>query len=182
MPAERKSRIFSATAWNEWLSRRSVKLSLKALQFLLVGGVVIYLIGRVSEIGWGEVRRSLPESIWFYLLFGVMYFVIPVSELVSYKAMRWPIGFSSLPMFVRKRVYQLQRPLTCTIHSGPFQMFAMRRWTALSREGSAQPIALCDRSFGKPPRSKSSKGTMIRAASKGCAPVASWTTRREHLP
>lgn len=105
MPAERKSRIFSATAWNEWLSRRSVKLSLKALQFLLVGGVVIYLIGRVSEIGWGEVRRSLPESVWFYLLFGVMYFVIPVSELVSYKAMRWPIGVSSLPMFVRKRVY-----------------------------------------------------------------------------
>ncbi len=105
MASGRKSRIFSAPAWNEWLSRRSVKLALKALQFLLVGGVVIYLIGRVSEIGWGEVRRSLPESIWFYLLFGVMYFVIPVSELVSYKVMRWPIGFSSLPMFVRKRVY-----------------------------------------------------------------------------
>lgn len=82
-----------------------MRLSLRALQFLLVGGVVIYLVGRVSEIGWGEVRRSLPESIWFYLLFGVMYFVIPLSELVSYKTMRWPIGFSSLPMFVRKRVY-----------------------------------------------------------------------------
>lgn len=105
LAAGRKSRIVSATAWNEWLSRRSVKLALKALRFLLVGGVVTYLIGRVSEIGWGEVRRSLPESIWFYLLFGVMYFVVPVSELVSYKAMRWPVGFSSLPMFVRKRVY-----------------------------------------------------------------------------
>jgi hypothetical protein len=103
--AGRKSRIFSATAWNEWLSRRSVKLALKALQFLLVGGVVVYLIGRVSEIGWSEVRRSLPESVWFYLLFGVMYFVIPVSELLSYRLMNWPVGLSSLPMFVRKRVY-----------------------------------------------------------------------------
>lgn len=105
MAAGRKSRIFSVTAWNEWLSRRPVKLTLKVLQLLLVGGVVIYLIGRVSEIGWSEVRRSLPESIWFYLLFGVMYLVIPLSELVSYRVMRWPIGVSSLPMFVRKRVY-----------------------------------------------------------------------------
>ncbi|MGE4059613.1 MAG: hypothetical protein AB7E69_12175 [Sphingomonadales bacterium] len=105
MAAGRNSRIFSATAWNEWLSRRSVRLALKALQLLLVGGVVVYLISRVSEIGWSEVRRSLPESIWFYLLFGVVYFVIPVSELISYRVMRWPVRFSSLPMFVRKRVY-----------------------------------------------------------------------------
>jgi hypothetical protein len=83
-----------------------VKLALKGVQLLLVGGVVGYLIWRISDIGWGEVRRSLPGSPWFYLLFGLMYFVVPVSELISYRLMNWPIGFwSSLPMFVRKRVY-----------------------------------------------------------------------------
>lgn len=94
------------TVWNQWLSRRWVKLALKAIQFLLVTGVVIYLISRISEIGWREVRRSLPASIWFYVLFGVMYFAVPVSELVSYRQMGWRIGFwRTLPMFVRKRIY-----------------------------------------------------------------------------
>ena len=106
MASWRESRFFSVAAWNEWLSRPSAKLALKALQVVLVGGVVIYLINRISDIGWGEVRRSLPGTPWFYVLFALMYFVIPVTELITYRAMHWPIRFwASLPMFVRKRVY-----------------------------------------------------------------------------
>jgi hypothetical protein len=119
-----KSRLFSLTAWNQTLSRRPVRLALKAVQWLVVGGVLLYLVGRISEIGWGEVRRSLPDSIWFYVLFGAMYLVIPVSELVSYKVMRWRIGFwRSLPMFVRKRVYNY----AVMSYSGEAYMFLWAR-------------------------------------------------------
>lgn len=83
-----------------------MKLALRALQFVLVIGVLVWLGLRVNRIGWHDVRRSLPESVWFYVLFVPMYFAVPVTELLSYRAMRWRIGFwRSLPMFVRKRVY-----------------------------------------------------------------------------
>jgi hypothetical protein len=94
------------TAWNHWLAQRPVRLALKAVQFLLVGGVLAWLVLRVDSIGWNEISRSLPESPWFYILFVGIYLAIPVAELVTYRTMRWRIPFwRGLPMFVRKRVY-----------------------------------------------------------------------------
>lgn len=124
MAAWQKSRVFSLTAWNHWLSRRPVKAALKVVQLLLVGGVLVYLASRIAEIGWSEVRRSLPETIWFYVLFVAMYFVIPVAELLTYRTMRWRIGFwRSLPMFVRKRVYNY----AVMSYSGEAYMFLWAR-------------------------------------------------------
>lgn len=124
MAAWQKSRVFSLTAWNQWLSRGAVKAALKVVQLLLVGGVLLYLASRIAEIGWSEVRRSLPETVWFYVLFVAMYFVIPVAELLTYRTMRWRIGFwRSLPMFVRKRVYNY----AVMSYSGEAYMFLWAR-------------------------------------------------------
>ncbi|MEN3951727.1 hypothetical protein [Iodidimonas sp. SYSU 1G8] len=110
---------------------------MKAMQLLLVGGVLVYLASRIAEIGWSEVRRSLPETIWFYVLFVAMYFVIPVAELFTYRTMRWRIGFwRSLPMFVRKRVYNY----AVMSYSGEAYMFLWaRRHLAL---GSRQILSM----------------------------------------
>lgn len=107
------------------------------MQLLLVGGVLVYLASRIAEIGWSEVRRSLPETIWFYVLFVAMYFVIPVAELFTYRTMRWRIGFwRSLPMFVRKRVYNY----AVMSYSGEAYMFLWaRRHLAL---GSRQILSM----------------------------------------
>jgi hypothetical protein len=77
----------------------------KWLRVLFVLGVVAYLIVRLTAIGWADVWISLPRTPWFYVLFFVMFFALPVSELAVYRLIWGASVLRSFPVFVRKRAY-----------------------------------------------------------------------------
>lgn len=68
---------------------------------IVVFGLIIY---QLTDIGWGNIWRSLPTEPLFYLLFLVIYFLLPLSETVAYK-ITWGIPyFKSIPIFIKKRI------------------------------------------------------------------------------
>ena len=60
-----------------------------SLTFFVVIGAVLY--SQVKDTDWPEVLRSLPTSPWFYLLFLVRTFLLPVTEVLCYSAV-WGIN------------------------------------------------------------------------------------------
>jgi hypothetical protein len=72
---------------------------------LFLAGLVGYLVIRFSEIGWGDILSSLPTDWRFYLIFVLLYFMLPIIESVIYR-LSWgtPVG-RNLPVFIKKRVY-----------------------------------------------------------------------------
>ena len=86
-------------------ARPAVRRSLRIAQAVLFVAVVIYLLVRLSEVGWGGVFSALPDSAWFYLIFVVRYFLQPLSEIPVYElAWRTPL-WRHWTAFIRKRVY-----------------------------------------------------------------------------
>lgn len=74
-------------------------------QYGLLACIVIYLVLRLSKVGWGEVADALPTSLFFYLIFIVRYFALPLSEIPTYELVwRRPL-WRYFSAFVRKRVY-----------------------------------------------------------------------------
>jgi hypothetical protein len=82
-----------------------VAQALKALRWVFLAGVLAFLIHKLSEVGWAEVAQSLPTNPLFYLIFGLIYCILPASEVVVYRWLwRRPMA-RSFPVFVRKRVF-----------------------------------------------------------------------------
>lgn len=76
----------------------------KFARLLGFGAILAFLAHQLSEVGWGEIWRSLPRTPWFYLVLGAMYLLLPVSEAVIY-GRTWDVGARSLfPVLIRKRV------------------------------------------------------------------------------
>jgi hypothetical protein len=78
---------------------------LSVLQYALLAGIVAYLIGRLSGIGWAGVIDALPTSPLFYLIFLVRYFAPPLTELVTYEIVWRRSLWRHFSAFIRKRVY-----------------------------------------------------------------------------
>lgn len=68
--------------------------------------VILALIGwNLSDIGWLEVLSSLPTHPLFYILFGVLYLSLPVTEVFIYRQV-WKFRASEgFRAFLTKRVY-----------------------------------------------------------------------------
>lgn len=83
----------------------SGKRVLKWSQRLFLLAILIWLTYQLTEIGWGNVWNSLPTQFAFYLLFVLMYFQLPLFEVLIYK-ITWTFTFlKSIPIFLLKRVY-----------------------------------------------------------------------------
>ncbi len=68
-------------------------------------GVIVYLVYRLGQLGWGDLLEALPTSPWFYLLFLVIYLVQPLAELITYRQI-WPVpSWAGLRALIRKRVF-----------------------------------------------------------------------------
>ena len=71
----------------------------------MTGLIFLYLIYRVEQIGWADVRHALPTAPLFYLLFFVIYLCQPASELLIYRLI-WKVGlWRCFPVFVRKKIF-----------------------------------------------------------------------------
>lgn len=81
------------------------KVVLTSLKYAFNGLIIIYLIREVLKIGWRETLTLLPVQPWFYILFLVLYFALPISEYFIYKIV-WPINFrNSISAFITKKIY-----------------------------------------------------------------------------
>lgn len=82
--------------------RRIIADSLRAT---IVLAIVVFLVVRISQLGWRAVLDGLPRTPWFYLIFLIMYFTLPVTEAVAYGLIWRRSPWQLLPATLRKRVY-----------------------------------------------------------------------------
>ena len=83
----------------------AVKRATTVIQYLLLAGVIVYLVKRLSEVGWSDVLHSLPTAPLFYIIFTLRYFAQPLSEIPTYELVwRKPL-WRYVTAFIRKRVY-----------------------------------------------------------------------------
>lgn len=85
--------------------KRSLMIALRVLQVTFVTAVVVFLAGRLSDIGWSDVADALPTTPWYYIFFLGWFFAIPIAELFVYKLIWGENLTSRLGVFLRKRVY-----------------------------------------------------------------------------
>lgn len=72
---------------------------------LLIGGVFLFLIKQLYEVGWQDILTNLPTHPLFYILFLFIYLGLPVAETFIYRLI-WALPFrASFPLLLKKRVY-----------------------------------------------------------------------------
>jgi len=64
-----------------------------------------YLVLRLNQLGWGDLLHGLPRTPWFYVIFVLMYFTLPMTETVAYSLIWKRPTLELLPAMLRKRVY-----------------------------------------------------------------------------
>ena len=91
------------------------KISSRVLQVLIIG----FLIYQLVQLGWREFLTALPSNPIFYIIVLINYFLLPISEIFTYR-ISWPITAKiGLPIFIKKRV--LNKDVFA--YSGEIQLF-----------------------------------------------------------
>lgn len=85
---------------NEQLKDRLAKIGRISIQVTIIG----YLVYQLYEIGLPTLIKSLPTNPLFYLLYVLIYFSLPLSEIFIYK-LKWEISWrQGFPIFIQKKV------------------------------------------------------------------------------
>ncbi len=86
-----------------WHSERGQRL-VRWVRRLFFAGIFGMLVVQLSDVGWDEITGSLPTSPWFYLIFLVLYFSLPLSESLVYRQIWHYRYWEGLVAFLKKRV------------------------------------------------------------------------------
>lgn len=70
-----------------WSETTTGKTTLAWLRRLFVVLIVAYLCYQIYEIGFAEVLAALPRIPAFYLIFLLIYILLPLSELLIYRTL-----------------------------------------------------------------------------------------------
>ena len=87
---------------------------------LAILGLIVY---QLTDIGWGEVLQSLPTNPMFYILFGVLFFSLPVAEIFIYRQLWTFRKWEGFKAFIKKWVYNRE----VIGYSGEFTLFMWAR-------------------------------------------------------
>ena len=103
LTAERRTALM---AWQrDFRAKPWVARTLSIAQYGLLALVLVYLVYKFSQVGWGDVMGALPISPWFYLFFALRFLALPASEMVIYELI-WGVRLRQhFAAFLRKRVY-----------------------------------------------------------------------------
>ena len=72
---------------------------------LLLAGVMVWLIYKLTQVGWENILRDIPTQPLFYLIFVGMYLGQPVAETFIYKII-WGLSWREIfPVILKKRVF-----------------------------------------------------------------------------
>ena len=93
------------TRWRAIEDRPAVQSVIRIARWTLFAAVVVYLIHRLTQVGWGDVIESLPATPWFYLFFVFRFLTLPVSEVAIYEIIWSQPLLKHFTVFVRKRVW-----------------------------------------------------------------------------
>lgn len=91
--------------WSAFSSTNRGRRVLRLARWLFLVGILLYLAYDLTKIGWTEIAAALPTNPLFYLFFLLLYFLLPVAEIVLYRLTWMFDGWKSLPAFVKKRIY-----------------------------------------------------------------------------
>lgn len=87
------------------IGERNLARFLLALRWATLAAILLFLIYRLTEIGWIKIIESRPTSLWFYLLSIVMFMVLPITDKINYRIMTGYHVPSGLKIFSRKQVF-----------------------------------------------------------------------------
>ena len=94
-------------------------------RILLQVGIFGFLIYQLATIGLKEIIKSLPTNPFFYVLYFVIYFSLPIAEIFIYK-IKWPLTWkTAFPIFIQKKVLNTD----VVGYSGEFFLFHWARNT-----------------------------------------------------
>lgn len=110
-------------AWeqfNESPGGKRIQKIIRRIVIVFIVGVIIY---QMIEIGWEEILTSLPHQPLFYVIFFVLYFSLPITEIFIYRRI-WPLKKRNMfRIFLTKRVYNEE----VIGYSGEFYLFMWAR-------------------------------------------------------
>lgn len=90
---------------SSFLRSKPGKQFIKWSQRLINIIVLVWLVYELSDIGWENLWNSLPVHPLFYILFLLIYFQLPLFEILIYR-ITWNFQFlKAVPVFLLKRVY-----------------------------------------------------------------------------
>jgi hypothetical protein len=95
----------ASSRWRVLREREDVQKGLKFFQYGLLALIILYLVYKLTHLGWAEVIGSLPESPWFYLFFLLRFVALPISEMAIYEIVWSQPLVRHFFVFIRKRVY-----------------------------------------------------------------------------
>lgn len=109
--------------WRQFSESPGGKRIQKILRRLTIAFIVGIIIYQIADIGWREVLGSLPQEPLFYVIFFILYFSLPVTEIFIYKQI-WPLKKRNMfRTFLTKRVYNEE----VVGYSGEFYLFMWAR-------------------------------------------------------
>jgi hypothetical protein len=102
-------------------------------RYALTLGIVVYLVVRLTQIGWVSILTSLPSTPLFYLFFLLLYVSLPVAETFIYKIV-WPATRrrDTFLALVKKRVFNRD----VLGYSGELYLVAWARKSTGLRDGA----------------------------------------------
>lgn len=90
--------------WKRWSETDTGKTIFVWLRRLLVVLIVSYLFYQIYEIGFAEIIAALPRIPAFYLLFLLIYMLLPLSELLIYRTVLPVPSKEGFLAFLRKKI------------------------------------------------------------------------------
>jgi hypothetical protein len=95
----------------------------KVLRYSFQLAVITFLIYQLTNIGWNDFFDSLPTHPLFYLLFLLIFFALPITEIFTYN-LSWDLTFrEGIPVFLKKRVFNK----SVMEYSGELHLFTWAR-------------------------------------------------------
>ena len=94
------------SSWWQWPAESQRRVTaLRVLRALFLVGILSYLGYKLTEIGWEPVWEERPTHPLFYLFFLLLYFLLPLTEMLIYR-ITWPYDVRrGFPAFLKKRIY-----------------------------------------------------------------------------
>ena len=94
--------------WFDFSNSKNGKLIIRIFRGLFLVTIIGYLLFKLIQIGWDSVLGNLPTQPLFYLIFIIIYLLLPVTEVLIY-SLYWKFNpIRSLPIFIKKRIYNTE--------------------------------------------------------------------------
>lgn len=78
---------------------------LRWISYLFQAAVLGVIVWQLWGIGWDAFLGALPDVALFYVLFLVIYFLLPFSEALAYRICWGTPYLKSIPIFLKKRIF-----------------------------------------------------------------------------